>query len=140
MVTAPVAAEIAILLPATNEVTPIFVTVIDPELVIGEPETEIPVPAVIPTEVTDPGPTAVNERFPPPSETNASPDPPSVVGKVYAVPPDPKVKLLVTCAVPVNNEVPKTSRCHFLSIIDNIKRNVIRFFHSLVISEDKLAE
>ena len=110
MVTAPVAAEIAILLPATNEVTPIFVTVIDPELVIGEPETEIPVPAVIPTEVTDPGPTAMNERFPPPSETNASPDPPSVVGKVYAVPPDPKVKLLVTFKVPVINELPKTSK------------------------------
>ena len=82
MVTAPVAPEIDMLVPATIEVTPIFVTVIEPEVVIGEPETEIPDPGVIPTEVTLPAPTAVKERFPPPSETNASPDPPSVVGKV----------------------------------------------------------
>ena len=54
MVTAPVAPETLIPVPATFEVTPVLPITSVPEVVIGDPEILIPVPAVAATEVTVP--------------------------------------------------------------------------------------
>ena len=49
IVTAPVAPETDIPVPATLDVTPVFVRVIEPLLVSGLPDTDRPPPLVIPT-------------------------------------------------------------------------------------------
>ena len=49
IVTAPVPPETDIPVPATLDVTPVFVSVIEPLLVSGLPDTDRPPPLVIPT-------------------------------------------------------------------------------------------